>query len=50
MIRTQHKARLMQTCREDGLLLKADRPAFPIETVYSSQVCFVVPLLRIEFN
>jgi len=33
-----HIARIMQTCREDGLLLKPDRPATPLDAVFSSQV------------
>eukprot|EP01087_Luapelamoeba_hula_P023146 TRINITY_DN845_c0_g2_i6.p1 TRINITY_DN845_c0_g2~~TRINITY_DN845_c0_g2_i6.p1 ORF type:complete len:576 (+),score=72.90 TRINITY_DN845_c0_g2_i6:149-1876(+) len=32
-----NSTRLMQTCRQDGLLLKADKPATPLESLWASQ-------------
>lgn len=32
-----NRTMLMQTCREDGILLKADRPAIPIDAAWTSR-------------
>jgi hypothetical protein len=37
MIGSINKTRVMQTCRKDGLLLKPDRPALPVESIFIVQ-------------